>query len=788
MIRITINESVKKPGNLTVYEIPDMATLESELRNAYTETEDKTDSDLLVPVAEWRQLYRKADNIERLSRLFAVDLDRITQDQLIIAQNALDSVSCIFYTTHSHLTPRKDGLLCYRVLIELDREYNVADYPLVWHAINRRLGDQIDPATLDHPELGYYLPSAPPSYGHYADLVRNDGTPLHVDDLVSEARALGVEQRRPKTYATPPEKNGTPPNIQALKAQISVWLKSRHTDTANLAGYAKAIIEDKHSIPVGEGRRNTDLFALAGLIGRQWPYADPGAIAELFKGVGWDYVSPDQKYPLEVFAGMISRGQDYALEQAAEERVAVVQDMTAGRRSDTLTNDELERIIEIYGGRWQQHLVAVRHRDCYLLQTDGRYAHYPHPKENLFLACRDRFAVFGDWVEYDYIDSKGATRPKSLTMFLEEYGTAVENTVYDWTRSGRIWDPLSSTIYLEAPQPKVEPVGSEEIQDWLDHLDPIFCDMLSQMPYHDRMLPILILTGDKSCGKTMIANGIGQIYSDSPSDADKAFGEYNASVLKQNPILFADEKAPVLYRTVGTTLFRRFVTTRVHRLNEKFQSMIELHGFLRLIIAGNSTGLLNTEEDMSSTDRDAFAERLVHVDLTPGKEYLERIGKKRIHEEWLGNRALAKHILYLVEHWEVRNPGRRLAVEQPLTKFHEALASHSGTTQNVLCWLLHYLDDPAAIATKNLPVQISKGELRCNAKAIVQGWDTYMSGYLKPPEGATGAALAALSSRGRQRLDTARGRAHAYAVDRRQLEAANEIYNIVFDLDEKLGG
>jgi hypothetical protein len=557
-----------------------------------------------------------------------------------------------------------------------------------------------------------------------------------------------------------------------------------------VAKAARELLRGKNTIPVHAGRRNGFLAALSGYLAAQFPFA--GGVSQLFEGVGWDLFNVDGKYPLDAFETMIGRFQDkeqagVAAAQAEREaeRARIISELSGGERDFTITEDEIAHLVEVFGPHWIQFLFAIRKRDIYVLRPDGSYDPDPVMRDTVFVAARDRLAVFGDYVEYDYEDEKGTHR-KSISTFLEEYATVVRHVVFDLANPRGGYDAKTQTIYLAAAPPQVDPVEHPEIQRWLEHHDTHLIDMIATMPHLSKMLPALVLTGTKGAGKTLLAIGVGQIYGRSCLDADAALGQFNASMLSKQPIIFMDEKAASAYEREGTTLIRKFVTQGVRQLDEKFQARVELLGYPRLIVAANNADVLATAQDMSTEDREAFAERLVHIDMDAGKDHLAR--QPHIQTYWLDRRWLAEHIFWLSKNWEVQHPGRRFAVANNNTALHDGLASKSGSASDVACWLLRYVTNPNT--AKHLPISFDGGILRVNSGAIIQGWSIYLDGHSPPSPSKISRALRSLAST-RQKIKWVQGgtqkRVNAYQIDPRLLRASNETHGLVDDFDKLFG-
>lgn len=788
-LRLTINESVKRPEALTTYTLPHFDALADELEKARTPGA-KDESDLLVPVAEWAELHRSIPNIQAMARIFVGDVDRVDDTRLDRLLATLDNLSCILYTTHSHRTPKKNGLGCYRVIIELDEEYDPRHHEYLWRIANKRLGGLLDPGART-PEQGYYLPSFPQGYGQYSELVRMKGRAWRVSELLA-----GAGESTSSPAPQPPPQPETPaPNLVAVRAHINAWVRNQTDPERKAVGKAaKALLAGKNEIPVGAGERNPFLITLAGYLAHTWPRAPAAGIADHFETIGWDLFNPDGKYPITTLAGMIARMQvsevaklEEKEQEEAKARAEVIKAATGGARDHPITEEEIANVQKVFGEDWHPHLVAIHKRDLYFLRPDATYDPGAVMRESLFVAARDRLAVFGEHVEYTYEDAQGTPRRKTEKAFLEEYGTVVRTVVFDMTQPRGGWERDTETIVFPAAQPRVEPVEHPEVHEWLACMDDHLLDMLAVMPRFDLMLPALVLTGPANCGKTILGKGMGQIYGSDPLDAEAAFSSFNAALLTKQPIILMDEKVADAYRREGTTLVRRFLTQSSRMLDEKYQARVELRGFPRLIIAANNLDVLNTNEEMSAEDRAAFAERLVHIDLAPGKAKLMSM-QPRIQTYWLNERYLAEHILWLSQNRQVTHMGDRFTVASNHTRLHDGLASRAGFAGDVAYWLLSYVSSPERANNAHLPIELVDGKLRVNTGALVQGWAHYLKDHRPPSPSQISRALKSLSTGGRQKITVVEGgrrrRIDAHEIDPLLLRSANDTHRLVDNFDD----
>jgi hypothetical protein len=705
-----------------------------------------------------------------MASFFIGDIDKKTDEECEALAQALQGLEHICYTTHSHKTPKKDGLNCLRVIIALDKEYDPKDHEKLWRSINTRLGGLLDQGART-PEHGYYLPAFPEGFGQFSELWHVEGKPLCVADLLSER---GAEQAH---------KLSAPPSRENLSRALRAWgLKGEK---------ALALLNGENKVPVKQGKRNGFLISLAGYLANLWPSHDPQGIAQAFAGPGWDTFNADGKYSQEVFVDMIQRMQaarQAEIEKHLAKKAAEIKQKTNGKRDGLLTPEEAENLKRIYGDEWTQHLVAIQKRSLFFLRPDGSYDPRDVLRESLYVATRDRLAVFENHIEYTYETKNGDIKKKTPAAFLEQYGTIITNAVYDMSRPRGGWDAENETILFPAATPRVEPREHPEIQTWLKLLGLHTIDLLSVFPKFDQLAPALVLTGPRSSGKTLLALGMGRVYGSDPIEGELAFQNFNATLMIHQPIIFMDEKVASAYKREGTTLIRRFTTQGSRMLDEKYMARVELRGYPRLIIAANNIDVLTTDEEMSADDRAAFAERLVHCDTTHGLSYLAAHADN-VRDEWLGKNHLAEHILWLSENWQIVNKGTRFAVASNHTPLHDGLASRSGVAGDVAYWLLSFLASPERVVNAYLPIEHNKenATLRVNSQAVVEGWAYYLRDYRPPSVSQIGRALRSLSKGGRKKIAKRNGeQLNAYDIDLGLLASANDTHQIIDNFDQKI--
>ena len=141
-----------------------MSTLYAELKadQLPCPEQGKDHAPLLSQPAEWSTLERRNINVLTLGRALLLDVDKLTETQMVALLESMRGVSVIVYTSYNHGTQKpkdkpEDGLCRFRLIIELDREYPAAEHAAVWSAANARIQGMTDPQTKD-PSHMYTVP------------------------------------------------------------------------------------------------------------------------------------------------------------------------------------------------------------------------------------------------------------------------------------------------------------------------------------------------------------------------------------------------------------------------------------------------------------------------------------------------------------------------------------------------------------------------------------------------------------------------------------------------------
>jgi hypothetical protein len=321
-------------------------------------------------------------------------------------------------------------------------------------------------------------------------------------------------------------------------------------------------------------------------------------------------------------------------------------------------------------------------------------------------------------------------------------------------------------------------VYHQDVQDWLLWAGgTVLVDMTAGMSRLDKMLPALVITGPGGSGKTLYALAVGRIWGQAPNRPVDTHTRFNDDQTKSQPITLHDEKAGEAYNKEGTSLVREFCTLGERWVEGKNLPKVRLLGYMRLIFAANNPHILDTHESMTAQDREAFAERLVHVELHEKHAEWCRANLGLIQTEWLEKNRMAEHFYWLGKNWEIQNPGPRFLVRGPRTHLHDGLTGGAGTSAEVIQWLLGYVSAPSKVtATGDSPLEMGPGYLRVTAAAVLSHWEKYLKSQIPRRTSEVQGALRSISHPGFQKIFVSTGggakaRVNAYDIDLEILRA-----------------
>lgn len=712
---------------------------------------------------------RQTKNVLRI--WFGVlDLDQITPFQLLQVCQRLEGLDAFLYTTWSHaMKAAPAGLWSARVCVRFSRPIFPTEWSLVWPALMARFDAPADPKCKNVDRI-YFGPFAPAGTAHLQEWHVWHGAPLDVSTLDLTARPT-VQSSNEKI------------SRERLAKLARRWKSSRDDYRANMGEILLKVANGEAFAEPGE--RDNTLYQLAKDISKVWPSADPMSLAAHFSQslqlMGADGPSVDDvaaKFT-RALEDITAEEANAALAELNEHKTRVREAFAPEDRDYDYTTSELAEFAETckctpeeMTKRW----IIQRGTQFYLF-VNGHYSPPYGPIDVMAAMLRDLAPAHAGGVDlYEHRD--GTITRKTLAQMMSDYGTVATNYILDMRAQEASYDG-AARLFVEAPCPlrPLEPTFDPKIDQWLKLMTgPHYAAVQNWMALAtnlDLICCALLFTGPPGTGKTLFAVGMSRIWStEQPTDLESALASFN-DALSRCPLVFADEQLPKDFRGHGRTAeIRKLIADKSRPHKKKFAPETSILGAIRLVIAANNDDILSIPENLSANDVEAIGDRFYHVPVTGDSAiYLQRTNT----ESWVNGDGIAKHALWLRDHYPVTREGR-FQIKSPDREFYHALTTRTGIRSAVCQWLVGYLKDPRAIDMREQwLVRIHGFRLLVNSQAIISTWDRYVPNEPVPPTGRLSQALGGLSL-GKAHMRRPKGAAmHYFAINPDHLRAwANE--------------
>jgi hypothetical protein len=347
----------------------------------------------------------------------------------------------------------------------------------------------------------------------------------------------------------------------------------------------------------------------------------------------------------------------------------------------------------------------------YLVRVPGSQGWY-------LATARGGFAIVDDVVlrtelrrhwpelELDEEDENGVIKPLGVQAIYARYGTRARSLVYTYVGQSRVTYLADHDVELvlrvcdREPPP---PVRHGDVLEWLhvlcgDRVDTVL-DWLATCTELSQPTAALVLIGEGSSGKSMLATGLAAYYGADVADYDDVFkGRFNDALLR-SPVVFLDENTQTESRSAG---FRKLTANRVHGIEAKGKPSCTLQGCPRLIVASNDPDPLRlSREALTLASEQAIGMRVVSIDCCKGAPaWLEERGGNAYTADWVtreGGAAgkLGELIAWLRDHRTVRK-GSRFLVTGSSTEWAARIGTREGLPSTILDAIARWLDDDKA--------------------------------------------------------------------------------------------
>lgn len=693
----------------------------------------------------------KNDNVLEMHAL-GVDLDSIGEEAFKAITVALASYEWSMYTTHKHGI---GGAIKVRIVLPLRQAIDREKFRPAWLALQNLVGGHNDEQT-KNPGRVFYMPS---TYDlGVAWTHRNEGEWIDADELIA-------------TFGAPKDKK-----LDTQGADGLVRLLDKGRPGPELKEIAKALAKGEPLAPKG-ARHEAAIKITMWIAQKSWesPFSDD-AIREVFAPsysamLTRDGEAPPVEEAIAAYTSAVSKAQTWEEQERAEkiEKAYEAQLKNAGGAkyddADYARIADAQKVphtgispVEALRKRW---IIQGGETAFYILAHDGFY----RGPFAMGMARTAAVEILGRApVLLNEPTRTGTLRRRGVQELTEDYGMCAVEIVADLSIQSSYFDEKSRRIY-EAVRPlrrELVPHYDPLIDQWLRvfagaHYGKL-CDWLACAPDLTKLLCAIYVSGHPGAGKTLLAQGVARLWSDTPAEIDKALSDFNDEIVRC-PLIVADEALPKQWKGNSiTTKLRSILSTLERTLSRKYLPPCTLRGAIRMIITANNEFLLANKDTVSGRDLEAVAQRFLYIEAPEeATRWLESTVPEETRDAWAKG-GLAAHALYLSQTRKVER-GKRFWVEGDVQQMHRLLLISSDWTAKVCEFIARVLENPKPfIQTKSELIRWGGGELYVNAQAIIDAWTLYFPNTKVEPDTAKiGSALRAISTRDQPYLRLAKG-------------------------------
>lgn len=678
-----------------------------------------------------------------------LDLDDVDEAGLAAVVEAIAPYAWVAYTSHRHAAPAAGGKIKVRFVLPLREPLPPAKHKAAWQALNKLVGGRNDRKTKDVGRVFF----APSTWNpDVAWSLENEGEWIDAERLVAGSGPSADRATR------------------SLGAAALLRLLERGRPGPEILDAVRAVAKGEPFAPKGS-RHEVALQVTMWLAqkSREQPFSEE-AIREAFAPsygamAARDGEAPDVEDAVRCYTDALAKVAEWETQAKAEaiEKAYEHQLRNAPVGQGKYTDDELRAIAEKQGlatdgsggaaealrRRW---IIQAGDSAFYLLAGDGAYRG-PFPAGTARTAAVEILARAPVLLNEPL--AKGGYRRRPVQELAEDFGMVAVEIVADLTAQETTFDERRRRVFeaVRPLSPDVAPRFDEQIDGWLkvfagDQYGKL-CDWLACVPDLDKLLCAVYVAGHSGAGKTILAQGLARLWSDTPGELDKVLSDFNDEIVRC-PLVLADEALPRHWKGNSiTTKLRSIISTLERTLTRKYLPPCTLRGAIRLIITANNEFLLSNKDAVSGQDLEAVARRFLYIDAPEEATRLLESLPAELRDGWAKG-GIASHALWLAQNRKVER-GRRFWVEGDVSQMHRLLLVSSDWTSRVCDWLVHFLMNPKPYLQRNDGlIRVGKGRLLVNEESIVQGWKLYLyDTNIEPETGKVCAAVRAISKKER---------------------------------------
>jgi hypothetical protein len=521
-----------------------------------------------------------------------------------------------------------------------------------------------------------------------------DDSEVEKEIAASYDRTLGPRRvEQPSTYGEQRE-----PVAKLTKtsiADLGKRLKARNREQDRVVGRALANVAKEKAF--GEPAEAKALIMRSvEVLAREYSHETPERIVDLLRAslIAQRAISSQHPLPTDTDVANKIRHTQSSMRQRLDERQRTADDKlkqdirqgTGGKRDEPYTERELRtwRNRGFTDRDW-----IVKSGRNYYFWVDGKYdGEWDEGSAAVVVYTKLAAASGPGKVKLQFIDKEGNARDKPFLQIMREYGRAAKNVVYSMFEEYPRFDEVSQTFYNSICQldPTLDAKYDADIDEWLGLLGQdkaeLLRDWLAASVMLDNPVSALHIATPTNSGKNLLVNGLARLWHGHYQN----LRDYAPLLLKDSPLVFCDEGLPQHWRWQFSTLLRYMIAQNIHTARDTGFSTLRIHGYPRLVFAGNDSLIQLQNEHLSKEALAATMTRFVSIvhKNTDAKSFLEQPHIKAKITGWVSS-GFARHVLWLHEHRAIDTKKRFLVEDTRPTELVTSLTSK--TTDTLFRWI-----------------------------------------------------------------------------------------------------